>query len=272
MTAVPLLPSLVAVMVAVPPDWPMTRPPPLTEATDVLLLAQVMTRPVSVPPTESLVTAASSWVAPTRIVADAGFTVTVATGTLMTAMVALPVLPSLMAVTVADPAALPVTRPLVLTVATVVLLLDHAMTRPVRVPPAESRVAAESCCVAPTARLADAGLTVTVATGTVVTVMAALPVLPSLVAVTVADPAATAVTRPLALTAATAGALLAQVTMRPLRGAPLESWGAAASCKVAPSRRLATVGVTTTAATGVGTTVTVLVSAIPPAGVVATTM
>src|SRR5882762_8404601 len=187
MTAVPLLPSLVAVMVAVPPDWPMTRPPPLTEATDVLLLAQVMTRPVSVPPTESLVTAASSWVAPTRIVADAGFTVTVATGTLMTAMVALPVLPSLMAVTVADPAALPVTRPL-------------------------------------------------------------------------------------ALTAATAGALLAQVTMRPLRGAPLESWGAAASCKVAPSRRLATVGVTTTAATGVGTTVTVLVSAIPPAGVVATTM
>jgi len=45
--------------------------------------------------------------------------------------------------------------------------------------------------------LADAGLTVTDATGTSVMVIAAVPLLPSLVAVIVAEPTATAVTRPL---------------------------------------------------------------------------
>src|SRR6266513_3827351 len=199
--AVALLPSLVAVMLALPADLPNTSPPPLTLATAVLPLDQITTRPVRVVPAESLVRAESCWVAPTRTVADAGLTVTVATGTLITVMPALPLMPSLVALIVADPAPFPVTRPLALTVAAEELLLAHVRTRPVSVEPAESLVTAESCCVAPSAIVADAGLTVTVATGTVVTVIVALPVLPSLVAVTVADPAAAAVTRPLPFTA-----------------------------------------------------------------------
>src|SRR5204862_6105997 len=122
------------------------------------------------------------------------------------------------ALLVADPAPFPVTRPLALTVAAEELLLAHVRTRPVSVEPAESLVTAESCCVAPSAIVADAGLTVTVATGTVVTVIVALPVLPSLVAVTVADPAAAAVTRPPPFTAATAGALVDQATSPPPTG------------------------------------------------------
>ena len=79
--------------------------------------------------------------------------------------------------------------------------------------------------------LAVAGLTVTDATGTgtAATAIAAVPPRPSLVAVIVALPAATAVTSPLALTLATAGALLAHVTTRPDSGLPLASVGVAVS-------------------------------------------
>jgi hypothetical protein len=56
---VPLLPSLVAVIVAVPANWPVTTPPPLTVATELLLLDHAMTRPLSVLLAASLVTAES---------------------------------------------------------------------------------------------------------------------------------------------------------------------------------------------------------------------
>src|SRR5256886_11216326 len=98
--------------------------------------------------------------------------------------------------------------------------------------------------------VADAGFTVTAATGTTVTVMAAVPLLPSLVAVMVAEPAPAAVTRPLLLTVATAGLLLAHVTTRPVRGLPAASFGTAESCPVAPTKRLAEAGVPGTAAMG----------------------
>ena len=54
---------------------------------------------------------------------------------------------------------------------------------------------------------AEGGLTVTEATGTSATVTADVPLFPSLVAVMVADPAASAVTSPLPLTVATLEAL-----------------------------------------------------------------
>src|SRR2546425_3823390 len=60
--------------------------------------------------------------------------------------------------------------------------------------------------------LADAGVIVTDATGTGVTVMADAPLFPSLVAVIVAVPAVFPVTSPLALTIATVALLLAQLT------------------------------------------------------------
>src|SRR6266487_6664716 len=53
-----------------------------------------------------------------------------------------------------------------------------------------------------------------------VTVMAAVPLCPSLVAVIVAGPAARAVTRPLLLTVATEVLELVQVTVRPVRRLP----------------------------------------------------
>jgi len=75
--------------------------------------------------------------------------------------------------------------------------------------------------------VAAAGLNVTEATGTLVTVRADVPLCPSLVAVIVAEPAATPVTWPLADTVATAGLLVAHVTARPVRAVPVESSGVA---------------------------------------------
>src|SRR6266480_1017113 len=261
--AVPLLPSLVAVIVAEPAATPVTKPLLLTVATAVLLLDHVTTRPVRVPPAESLVTAESCRVPPTKRLADAGLTVTDATGTIVTVMTAVPLLPSLAAVIVAEPAATPVTKPALLTVATAALLLAQVTTRPASELPAESFVTAESCGVAPTAMLADVGLTVTEATGTLATVMVALLLLPSLVAVTVADPRATAVTRPLPLTVATAELLLAQVTTRPMSALPAESLGTAVSCAEEPTKMVAELGEMVTAATGTGLTVTVAVAVFP---------
>src|SRR5690349_4918102 len=139
----------------------------------------------------------------------------------VTVMAAVPLLPPLAAVIVAGPAATPVTRPLVLTVATELVLVLHVTARPLRGFPAESR--------------AVAGVTLTVLTGTRFTVIAAVPLLPPLAAVIVAEPAATPVTSPLVLTVATELALVLHVTARPLSGFPAESRGVAVSCTVLPT-------------------------------------
>ena len=83
----------------------------------------------------------------------------------------------------------------------------------------------------------------------------AAPLLPSALAVMVAAPAATPLTRPLLLTVAKAVLLLAQLTGRPVSGLPAASWGTALSCIVAPDWTLAELGLTTTDATGTLTTV-----------------
>jgi hypothetical protein len=78
---------------------------------------------------------------------------------------AVPLLPSLLAVMTALPAALPVTTPDALTVAAVVLLELHVTVRPVNTLPPESRSVALSVTVPPTVSAAVLGETVTVATG-----------------------------------------------------------------------------------------------------------
>src|SRR2546425_679993 len=88
-----------------------------------------------------------------------------------------------------------------------------------------------------------------------VTVTVAVPVLPSLVAVIVAEPAATPVTRPLAETVATAGALLAPGTTRPLSPLPAQSFVVAGSCTAAPPATRAAAGPTAPDATGITVTV-----------------
>src|SRR5438552_19006551 len=98
------------------------------------------------------------------MVAVAGVTATEATGTTATVTVALPAFPSLVAVIVADPAALLVTRPLGPTVATAVLLLARATVRPVSALRAEYFGVAVRCTLCPTHRSALARATATAAT------------------------------------------------------------------------------------------------------------
>src|SRR5437867_3883402 len=189
------------------------------------------------------------------MLADAGVTVTEATGTGVTVMADAPLFPSLVAVIVAVPAALPVTSPLAVTVATAVLLLPQLTVRPDNGLPLASFAVAVSSTVWPTCSDAVAGLTVTDATGTVLTVIVALPLCPSLVAVIVAAPAVTPVTTPLPLTVATAVLLLPQLTGRPDNGLPLASLGVAASCTVWPTCTDAVLGRTVSDATATAHTV-----------------
>src|SRR5947199_10544895 len=97
----------------------------------------------------------------------------------------------------------------------------------------------------------------------VVTVTADVPVLPSDVAVIVAEPAVTPLTSPLPFTVATVVLLLDQVTPRPDNGLPLASLGVAVSCTVCPATTLAGDGLTVTEATGMFVTVMVAVPFCP---------
>src|SRR6266496_2454115 len=83
------------------------------------------------------------------VMADAGVTVTEATGRCTTVIAEVPLRPSLVAVIVADPATLPVTSPLALTVAAELLLLDQVIDRPVRTLPFASLSVAVSCSAWP---------------------------------------------------------------------------------------------------------------------------
>src|SRR6266481_8324128 len=67
--------------------------------------------------------------------------------------------------------------------------------------------------------------------GSTVTVMAAVPFCPSLVAVIVAEPTRRPVTNPLPLTVATSVLLLPHVTVRPVSTLPLASRNVAVSCR-----------------------------------------
>src|SRR4029077_2295124 len=243
--AVPLCPSLVAVIVTGPPvATPVTSPLPFTLAIALLLDCHVIVRPVNGLPFASFGVAVSCTVPPIATLAVAGVTVTDATGTGVTVMADVPVLPSLVAVIVAEPAALAVTSPFELTLAAVLLLEDHVMTRPVRMLPVASLSVAVSCTVCAACTLAEAGVTVTVATCAPATVTLAVPLLPSLVAVMVTDPAATPVTSPLPLTVAMVLSLDDQLIARPVSGLPLASFGVAVSCTVPVIAMLAVLGAT----------------------------
>src|SRR5207247_3654425 len=124
------------------------------------------------------------------MLAEAGLTVTDATGTRFTVTAAVPLCPSLVAVIVAALAATPVTSPVEDTVATAGVPDAQVTDRPESTLPAASFRVVVSCTVAPTSTTAVAGLTVTDATGTIATVTLAVPLFPSLVAGSDARPAA----------------------------------------------------------------------------------
>src|SRR2546429_3754263 len=165
MADVPLWPSFVAVIGAEPPTFPVTSPVPVSVATGVLLLAQATERPVRMVPLASRRVALSCTVWPTGTLADAGLTVTDATGTPLTVMLAVPLWPSLVAVMVTAPATTPVTSPLLFTVAIVLSLDDQLIARPVKGLPLASRGVAVRCTGFPLATVPQAGVTVTAATG-----------------------------------------------------------------------------------------------------------
>ena len=120
--------------------------------------------------------------------------------------------------------------------------------------------------------MAVEGVTTTDLTGTLDTVMVAIALLPSLVAVIVAVPAPTPLTSPLASTLATPVAPDDQATVRPASGLPLASFGVAVSCTIPPTSTAAAGGVTATDATGRLITVIAAVSASPPRVRVAITL
>jgi len=146
----------------------------LTAATAALLVDHVTVRPVRGLPLASLGVAVSCAVCPTITLAEAGLTETDATGTTVTVTATGLLCPSHATITVAAPAATPITRPLPLTVATPGLVEDHVTTRPLNGLPLTSCGVATNCTVCPTTRLAVAGLTATVATVAGVTVTTAV--------------------------------------------------------------------------------------------------
>jgi hypothetical protein len=174
---VPVFVSLVAVIVTGPPAaTAVTRPLPSTVAIAPLLEVQVTVRPVSALPLMSVSVAVSCCVGmiPRTRLADEGLTATAWTGASVTVIEDVPVFVSLVAVIVTGPPApCAVTRPVASTVATVLLLEDQVTVRPVSTVPFASLVTAVSCRVGviPSTRLAESGLTVTVATGIGLTVI-----------------------------------------------------------------------------------------------------
>ena len=168
-------------------------------------------------PFTSLTVADSCALAPTAIVVLEGSTVTLLTAKFETVTVAVPLLPSLVAVMVAVPALTALTKPSVEIDATVLSEVAHVIARPVTNVPFASFVVAVSCVFWPTEIDNGFGVTTTVATGACVTVIVAASLFPSAVPVSVAVPAPRAVTMPFASIVATAVLLLDQMIARSLR-------------------------------------------------------
>ena len=131
--------------------------------------------------------------------------------------------PSTVAVTVAVPADTAVTRPSLSIVATLVRSMLHSTSRSESSFPSSSLTVAWNRWVSVTSSSTDAGDTSTVATPGGLTVIEAVAVFPSISAVRVALPPATAVTRPLELTVATDCGLMLHDAVRPERTLSFES-------------------------------------------------
>jgi hypothetical protein len=193
----------------------------LIDATPVLLEFHETARPVSTLPPASLVTTVNAGAdAPSTTDCDVGEIVTLATGTALTVSVAaLLVLPSLVAVIDVVPGDWPVATPVVVLIDATLGLLDANVTvRPVSTLPLPSFVTAVNAGVLdPSTTDCVAGESVTLATGTAVTVsVAAELVLPSLEAVIDAVPGDWPVATPVVvLIVATPVLLDANVTARP---------------------------------------------------------
>lgn len=224
------IPSDAAKMSADPGPTALTSPDWFTVATLGAPEIQVTTRPGNTLLLASRAVAESCNVPPTLRAPDSGVMLRLATGTGVTFTAALPVFPSTRAVIVARPELMPVTSPVVSTVAMLGWSVFQATRRPERSAPAESIVRAVSCTVRPAGKVDEEGVTITESTGTGVTVILAVAARPSLEAVMVAVPRDRPVTTPLEEIEATVTSLEDQAICRPASGLPPASVGVAVSC------------------------------------------
>ena len=225
----------VAVIAASPTPAAVTSPAESTAATVVSALVQVTWTSSITRPRWSRASAVSCTVCP-NAVSDtvSGVTATVVGIRATTPRAARPVMSAAVAVTFAWPAPTPVTRPVSSTTATSVSLDAHENSASATGWPFASAAAALRRSVSPTNSVSAAGKTVTALTFWT-TVTAAVPDADPAAAVIVAVPLAAAVTRPVELTVATAGAPLVQVTVAPVIACPYWSRTSAASCTAAPT-------------------------------------
>ena len=235
--AVPDLPPDLAVIVALPLPSAVTRPPEDTVATVVSSLSHAMSASDMVWPLASLAVALSRTVASRdRSVVDEGLTEILDTRWL-TVTDAVPDLPPDLAVIVALPLPSAVTRPPEDTVATVVSSLSHAMSASDMVWPLASLAVALSRTVASRDRsVVDEGLTEILDTRWL-TVTDAVPDLPPDLAVIVALPLPSAVTRPPEDTVATVVSSLSHAMSASDMVWPLASLAVALSRTVASRDR-----------------------------------
>src|SRR5712672_2894469 len=192
--AVPILFSLSAVTFAVPGATAVTNPAADTVAIPGASVLHEMTRPVITRLWASRVSAESWSVDPSTKLPEGGATVTDATGAGVMVMGAVPDFPSLVATIFAVPALTAVTSPARETVAMPVLSELHVIVRPDSTLPFASTSDADACVVSTALIELFESETVIAATGANPTVIVAVPLLPSLVAVTCAVPVPTAVT------------------------------------------------------------------------------
>jgi hypothetical protein len=147
---VPVFPSLVAVMLALPTETAVTSPAPSTVAIAGLLEVHATMRSDTPVLFASLTSAENCCVEPETTIAVGGLTVTEATDTGTTVIEAFPDTASLVAIIIADPLPTAVTSPNGVTVATALFALLHVTTRPVRILLEESRGVAVAWLVWPT--------------------------------------------------------------------------------------------------------------------------
>jgi hypothetical protein len=133
----------------------------------------------------------------------------------VTVNVVIPVTPLREAVTLVEPIAAPVAKPVALIVATAVLAAAQVAVELMFAVELSLYVAvAVNCCVAPTAMLTFPGVTaIDLIVFAAVTVNGVVPVTPLREAVTLVEPAATPVARPVELIVAVAALAVAQVTV-----------------------------------------------------------
>src|SRR5690348_978493 len=246
MEDVPLALPLLAVMVALPVPTDLTTPLAETVAAAVLSLLQVTGAPAITLPDPSFTVAVSVVLSPTVNVAAPGETCTLAATGGWTTTVAVPDWPSLVAEMVAEPGATPVTRPFASTLATLGMLLDHVMVRPVRGLCCASNTVAVSCAVPGSTIVSSGGETETDATGGGSTVMVAIPDEPPALAAICTVPGPTPVTTPASLTVAMDASPVFQNTSCPATTWPPGPMTVACSAMVLPTATLSVAGVTFT--------------------------